>query len=52
MSDHQLIELDHDPLAYLDESGLAQMVSQKGIAEQPVDAEMAATLELHDALSG
>lgn len=52
MSDHQLIELDYDPLEYLDEGGIAQMVSQKAIAEQPVDAEMAATLELHEALSG
>ena len=52
MSDHQLIELDYDPLEYLDEGGMAQMVSQKGIDSQQVDAEMAATLELHEALSG
>ena len=53
MANHELIELDYDPLEFLDREGLATWVSPEGVAEvAAADQEMAATLELHEALSG
>ena len=56
MADHELRELDYDPLEFLDEAGLATLVSPEGVAQAAqvaeVDEAAAATLELHEALSG
>ncbi|MEG4273232.1 MULTISPECIES: hypothetical protein [unclassified Microcoleus] len=53
MANHELIELDHDPLEFLDAEGLATLVSPEGMTEvTKADEQMAATLELHEALSG
>jgi hypothetical protein len=53
MANHELIELDHDPLEFLDGEGLGTLVSAEGVAEvAKADQEMAATLELYEALSG
>jgi hypothetical protein len=48
-----LIELDHDPLEFLDGEGLGSLVSPQGGAEAAkADQEMAATLELYETLGG
>ena len=54
MANHELIELDHDPLEFLDGEGLATLVSPQGVAEvaKADDQEMAATLDVYEALSG
>ncbi len=53
MANHEVIELDHDPLEFLDGEGLGSLVSPQGVAEAAkADQEMAATLELYEALSG
>jgi hypothetical protein len=56
MANHELIELDHDPLEFLDQEGLGSLVSPEGVAEvaevATTDEQMAATLELHEALAG
>jgi hypothetical protein len=56
MANHELIELDYDPLEFLDREGLATVVSPEGVAavaEAPTaDAQMVSTLELHEALGG
>ena len=53
MANHELIELDYDPLEFLDGEGLATMASPEGVAEvAAADEEMAATLEMHEALAG
>jgi len=53
MANHELIELDHDPLEFLDGEGLGSLVSPQGGAEAAkADQEMAATLELYETLSG
>lgn len=52
MANHELIELDHDPLEFLDGEGLATLVSQEGVAEVVTEEQMADTLELHEALGG
>ncbi len=52
MANHELIELDYDPLEFLDGEGLGTLVSPQGVAEvAKADQEMAATLELYEALS-
>ncbi|MEG4942606.1 hypothetical protein [Microcoleus sp. F4-D5] len=35
MANHELIELDYDPLEFLDGEGLATLVSPEGVAEVP-----------------
>jgi hypothetical protein len=54
MANHELIELDHDPLEFLDGEGLATLVTPQGVAEvaKADDQEMAATLELHESIAG
>ncbi|MEG4319931.1 MULTISPECIES: hypothetical protein [unclassified Microcoleus] len=53
MANHEMIELDYDPLEFLDGEGLATVVSSEGGAEvSAADEQMAATLELHEALGG
>jgi hypothetical protein len=53
MANHEVIELDHDPLEFLDGEGLATLVSPQGVAKvAKADQEMAATLDLYEALSG
>ena len=56
MANHEMIELDYDPLEFLDGEGLATVVSSEGGAEvaevAKADEQMAATLELHEALAG
>ena len=54
MANHELIQLDHDPLEFLDGEGLATFVTPQGVAEvaKADDQEMAATLELYEALGG
>jgi len=53
MANHEMIELDYDPLEFLDGEGLATVVSSEGVAEvATADEQMAATLELHEALAG
>jgi len=53
MANHQVIELDHDPLEFLDGEGLGSLVSPEGVAEAAkADQEMAATLELYETLGG
>ena len=53
MANHELIELDHDPLEFLDGEGLGSLVSPQGVAEvAKADQEMATTLELYEALAG
>ena len=53
MANHEMIELDHDPLEFLDGEGLATIVSSEGVAKvATADEQMAATLELHEALAG
>jgi len=55
MANHEVIELDHDPLEFLDGEGLGSLVSpQQGVAEvaKADDQEMAATLELYESISG
>jgi len=51
MANHEVIELDHDPLEFLDGEGLATLVSAEGVAEvAKADQEMATTLDLYEAL--
>ena len=54
MANHELIQLDHDPLEFLDGEGIATLVSpQQGVAEvAKADQEMATTLELYESISG
>ena len=53
MANHELIELDHDPLEFLDGEGLGSLVSPQDVAEAAkADQEMAATLELYETLGG
>ncbi|NJK68412.1 MAG: hypothetical protein HC789_10990 [Microcoleus sp. CSU_2_2] len=56
MANHEMIELDHDPLEFLDGEGLATLVSSEGVAEvaeeSTADEQMTSTLELHEALGG
>ena len=54
MANHELIQLDHDPLEFLDAEGLGTLVSpQQGAAEvAKADQEMATTLELYESISG
>ena len=53
MANHEVIELDYDPLEFLDGEGLGSLVSPQGGAEAAkADQEMAATLDLYEALSG
>ncbi|NJK73774.1 MAG: hypothetical protein HC849_04250 [Oscillatoriales cyanobacterium RU_3_3] len=56
MANHELIELDYDPLEFLDGEGLTSAVSQEGVAEVAetgtTEEQMATTLELHEALGG
>jgi hypothetical protein len=56
MANHEMIELDHDPLEFLDGEGLATLVSPEGVAEvaevSTADEQMADTLEMHEALAG
>jgi len=54
MANHEVIELDHDPLEFLDGEGLGSLVSpQQGVAEvAKADQEMATTLELYESISG
>jgi hypothetical protein len=52
MANHEMIELDYDPLEFLDGEGLATVVSQEGVAEVMTEEQMANTLELHEALGG
>ena len=52
MANHELIVLDHDPLEFLDKEVPATLVSPEGVAEvAKADQEMAATLDLYEALS-
>ena len=53
MANHEVIQRDHDPLEFLDAEGLGSLVSpQQGVAEvAKADQEMAATLDLYEALS-
>ena len=51
MANHEVIELDHDPLEFLDGEGLATLVSPQGAAEvAKADQEMAAALDVYEAL--
>jgi hypothetical protein len=51
MANHEVIELDHDPLEFLDGEGLATLVSPQGVTKvAKADQEMAATLDLYEAL--
>jgi len=52
MANHEVIELDHDPLEFLDGEGLATLVSPQGAAEvaKADDQEMAAALDVYEAL--
>jgi len=53
MANHEVIELDHDPLEFLDGEGLGSLVSPQGVAEvAKADQEMAAALEVYEALAG
>ncbi|WP_293340166.1 hypothetical protein [Microcoleus sp. CAWBG58] len=56
MANHEMIELDYDPLEFLDGEGLATMVSSEGGAAAAevaaAEEQMSATLELHEALAG
>ena len=53
MANHEVIELDHDPLEFLDGEGLGSLVSPQDMAEAAkADQEMAATLELYETLGG
>lgn len=58
MADNELRELDYDPLEYLDQEGLATLVSSEGVAMQATEVSAAdveaaeAALEMHEALSG
>lgn len=53
MANHELIELDHDPLEFLDGEGLATLVSSEGVAEvSTADEQMTAALDMHEALGG
>lgn len=53
MANHELIELDYDPLEFLEGEGLGTLVSSQGVAAvAEADAQMASTLELHEALGG
>ncbi|MEG4803074.1 hypothetical protein QUB63_24675 [Microcoleus sp. ARI1-B5] len=52
MANHEMIELDYDPLEFLDGEGLATAVSSEGVAEVSAADEQMATLELHEALGG
>jgi hypothetical protein len=53
MANHEVIELDHDPLEFLDGEGLGSLVSpQQGVAEvAKADQEMAAALDVYEALA-
>src|SRR4028118_1462612 len=53
MANHEVIELDHDPLQFLDGEGIATLASpEQGAAEvAKAEREMAATLELYEALT-
>jgi hypothetical protein len=51
MANHEVIELDHDPLEFLDGEGLGSLVSPQGVAEvAKADQEMAAALDVYEAL--
>ena len=54
MANHELIELDHDPLEFLDEEGIATLASpEQGAAEvAKAEQQMATTLELHESIAG
>ena len=54
MANHELIELDHDPLAFLDEEGTATLASPEQGAVEVAQAEhqMATTLQLHESIAG
>jgi hypothetical protein len=52
MANHEMIELDYDPLEFLDGEGLATVVSSEGVASVSAADEQMATLELHEALGG
>lgn len=55
MANHQTIELDHDPLEFLDGEGLGTLVGPQGVADvakAAADEQMATTLEQHEALGG
>jgi hypothetical protein len=56
MTDNKLVELNYDPLEYLDGEGLGALVSSEGIAETAevadADAQAISALELHEALAG
>lgn len=62
MTDNKLVELNYDPLEYLDGEGLGTLVSPEGVVQTAevagvagvaeADAEATAALELHEALSG
>jgi hypothetical protein len=52
MANHELIELDYDPLEFLDGEGLGTLASPQGMAEvAKADQEMAATLDVYEALT-
>jgi len=52
MANHEVIELDYDPLEFLDAEGLGTLVSPQGVAEaaKADDQEMAAALDVYEAL--
>jgi hypothetical protein len=54
MANHELIELDHDPLEFLDEEGIATLASPEQSAAEvaQADHQMATTLELHESIAG
>jgi hypothetical protein len=53
MANHEVIELDHDPLEFLDGEGLATLVTPQGVAEvaKADDQEMAAALDVYETLN-
>lgn len=52
MANHEVIQLDHDPLEFLDGEGLGSLVSPQGVAEvAKADQEMAAALDVYEALA-
>lgn len=54
MANHELIELDHDPLEFLDGEGIATLASPEQGAAEVAQAEhqMATTLQLHESIAG
>ncbi len=54
MANHELMELDHDPLEFLDGEGRATLASPQPGAVEVAQAEhqMATTLQLHDSIAG